>query len=1215
MRLPEIKATFVSTNQKFVHLHLHTEFSLLDSMCRVEPLMDSVAGKGMPAVAMTDHMSLFGVVPFFKLAAARGLKPIVGCELDVEGFIATGKAAAKEPFHLVVIAENKEGYRNILKLVTKALTREDTQKGRVTMQDISLHTKGLVALSGCPRCEIAGVLVRQGPRAAARAASQYAELFGKGNWFLEISRHGTPGEKTLNDFLEAQAASQKIPLVATNDVHYLKPEDAEAHDTLVAIRAGTNLDDPSLARLGTKEFYLKSPPEMAELFKDFPEALHNAVELSQRCDVDISLAGFHLPGFKVSPGHTARSYLRAKCEEGLSRRYLPAALPQAQERLARELTVVSDKGLSGFFLVVWDLVRFARSQGIPVGPGRGSSVGSIISYSLGMTDVDPIKFNLVFERFLTHARQGLPDIDVDIGHKERDRVVDYLAGKYGQDHVAHIATLDTMAARSAIRDAGRALAIEDKIVDRVAGAIPGAMYMTIDTALRESPALAKMYTGDERAKALVERARQIEGLPRHASVHAAGILITDAPLTDYVAIQKLQSGEMIAQITKDPVDELGLLKIDLLGLRFLTALHEALVLVREQRGVKLDIDVIPLDDKATYCLIAEGKTLGVFQLESTGMQDLLKRLKPDTFEDIIAVLSLYRPGPIGGGLVDRYIARRHGREPVSYPHAMLEPVLKETFGVILYQEQVMEVAKVIAGFSLEEADALRDAVSHRRPAELVSMRQRFVTGAMDRGVEGEDADRVFNLLLHFGGFGYNKSHSVAYALTTCRTAYMMTHFPAEYITALLNSNLGFVDRMRNYVAVARERNVCFLLCDVNKSEVDFTVEGEAIRAGLGIVKHIGEGTAKAIVAERLKRGEFSSLTDFYSRMQGIVNRQGMEGLVRAGAFDSVGLKRLQMLAILGQIVRTVSDRGGEAERRGLSEGTQGEGKAGGRRSAEERGAAEHARAEGRGTGGELGLKLEQQVGECVPVPEMSEAPRAELRVMEREATDLFIIQHPMHERENSLKQMGIMTVEEALGAAEKERVSVAGFVAEYRRVRTKQSRLMAFLTLRDETGTIEVVVFPSVFSRVARTTEGSRGASLSMSWARDEALVVSGTIEKKETAKIFCYSLEPLATVRERFYSTGVLEVRLPEGFKNYSKLKNTLLSSPGNSDVRVGWRQTEFSFAEDVKETAEGAREEAKMEIQSLRKLKVHITEELVSEVQALVGKENVSIVTKQGG
>jgi DNA polymerase-3 subunit alpha len=1167
---------------RFVHLHLHTEYSLLDSVCRIEPLIESVAEKGMEAVAMTDHMSMFGVIPFVKEARAKGIKPIIGCELDVEGFVTGGKSAKKGLFHIVLLAENKEGYTNLLKLVTKALTREDDLKGRVTPHEISSHNKGLIALSGCPRCEVACVFFRQGSKAASRLISQYGELFGKGNWFLEISRHDIAEEGKLNSFLVAQSASLGIPLVAANDVHYLESADAEAHDTLLAIQATTRLDDPSRTRLGPPEFYLKSPEEMGELFQDIPQALRLTNELANRCNVNILLGGVHLPGFKVSPSHTARSYLRAKCAEGLVRRFPPAVLPQAKERLERELTVVSDKGLSGYFLVVWDLVRFARSQGIPVGPGRGSSVGSLISYCLGITDVDPIKFNLVFERFLTHARQGLPDIDVDICHKDRDRVVEYLTKKYGRDHVAHIATLDTLAARSAIRDAGRALAVEEKLVDRVASAIPGAMSMTIDIALRESLSLAKLYVGDERVKTLVDRAKQIEGLPRHPSVHAAGILITDSPLTGYIALQKLSSGEVIAQITKDPVDELGLLKIDLLGLRFLTALYEAAVLVRRHRDSKLEVASIPLDDKATYSLIAEGRTLGVFQLESTGMQDLLKRLKPDRFEDVVAALSLYRPGPLGGGLVDKYIARRHGREPVSYPHPMLETVLEETFGVILYQEQVMEVARVIASFSMEEADGLRVAVSRRRPGELVSMRQRFVTGAMDKGVEGEDADRIFNLLLHFGGYGFNKSHSVAYALTTFRCAYMMTHFPMEYITALLNSNLGFVDRMRNYIAIARERNVSLLLCDVNKSDVEFTLEGDAIRAGLAIVKHVGETSARAIVSERRASGDFASLTDFCSRMQGKINRQGIESLVRAGAFDFTGLKRSQMLAVLGQIVRNVSN--GSAPQK--AEGDEQV---------------------------ELRLTGKRRVGECVPIPEMPEFSTVELRAMERDATDLFIIQHPLHERENLFKQMGIMTVGEALEAPDKERVSVAGFMVEYRRVRTKKSSLMAFLTLRDDTGTIEVVVFPSVFARVARATEGARGTSLSMSWARDEALVVRGTIEKKESTKIFCYALEPFETVRERFFSSGVLEIRLPDGFKNYSKLKNAILSSPGSSDVRVGWRQTEFNFAEEAESSAQEAHEETRIEIDSLRRLTVHISDELVAEVEVVVGKGNVGVVTKR--
>ncbi|MFH0777962.1 MAG: DNA polymerase III subunit alpha, partial [Candidatus Eisenbacteria bacterium] len=1034
----------------------------------------------------------------------------------------------------------------------------------------------------CLCSEVSSVFWRNGSRAAARLVSAYRELFGKHNYYLEICRHSIKRESRLNDFLISQSASYGIPLVATNDVHYLEPQDARTHDILLAIGAGTHLDDPKRRRLGSEEFFLRSPGEMQGLFPDLPAALAATVELSQRCSVNLGLGSARLPGFRISPGHTSRSYLRTRCEEGLSRRYASEeALTAARDRLEHELEAVAERGLSGYFLVVWDLVRFARSQKIPVGPGRGSSVGSIIAYCLGITDVDPIKYGLVFERFLSRERAGPPDIDVDLCHKCRDQVVQYLVKKYGRQCVAQIATLDTLAPRSAVRDAGRVLGIDQEIIDRVAGALPAGSSATVEGALRESIPLAKMYGGDERARVILDAARSIEGLPRHPSVHAAGVVITDAPLTDYVALERLASGEVIAQITKGPVEDLGLLKIDLLGLRFLSALYEAVSLVKTHRKTALEVNSIPLDDEATYSLIADGKTLGVLQLESSGMQDLLRQLRPEKLEDIIAMLSLYRPGPIGGGLVDKFVDRRHGREPVVYPHPMLEDVLRETFGVVLYQEQAMDIARVMAGFSMEEADGLRLAIARRRPGDLASMRHRFLTGAIEKSVDAGAAEEVFNLLLHFGGFGFNKSHSAAYALTTYRCAYMMVHFPREYITALLNNNFGFIERMRNYMAVARERNESFLPCDVNRSRAEFTLDGEGIRVGLAVVKHVGETSARDIVSERERWGSFSSLTSFCGRMEGKLNRQGIESLIKAGALECIGLRRSQMLAVLGQVLR-IAGGGGAGE-------TSGDG------------------ADGSREQFELGLRERVRQGECVEVPDMPEFAHAQLRKMERDATDLFMREHPLRDREHLLKQTGLITIDEALRAENGQTVSVAGFLAEFRRVRTKTSRRMAFLTLRDETAKIEAVVFPSVYEKMAAGSDGAKSKPLSMSWGRDEPIFVSGRIKKEDdSTKILCESVEPLTEALERFYSQGVLEIGLPEGFKNYSKLKNALLSSPGNSEVRIGLRQTALRFEEA------GEADELKAETDALRRHKVELSAELLTEVERIVGKGNARIVSR---
>jgi len=1168
----------MSTEHGFVHLHLHTEYSLLDGMCRIGPLMDAVLQRGMNAVAMTDHLSFFGVVPFVKEALARGVKPIVGCELEILGLASgdrarqpakecqSGRTAATRTHHIVLLAENNEGYTNLLKLVSKALTREDDLRGCVTAEDVSGLRAGLIGLSGCLRCEVATTFFKKGAKPAARLISSYKELFGSGNWFLELSRHGADGEKDLNAFLVSQSAAQGVELVATNDVHYLDKAEAPAHEVLLAIQTATHLGDPDRVKLGSREYYLKSADEMRELFKDAPHAVALTSEIANRCRVNLAFGTQHLPNFYVSPGQTARSYLKMKCEQGLRERFPEEQRASARERLEHELNVVADKGLSGYFLVVWDLVRFAKSKRIPVGPGRGSSVGSLISYCLGITEVDPIKHNLVFERFLTRERTGLPDIDVDLCHKCRDEVVKYLVDKYGPEHVAHIATLDTLAPRSAVRDAGRALGIDDDVIDRVAGAIPGGSIDTIEEALRESVSLSRIYDTDDRGRQLMDSARAIQGLPRHASVHAGGILITDAPLTRYVALQKLQSGETIAQITKDPIEELGLLKIDLLGLRFLTALHEAADLVRKRKGVKFEVSEIPLDDAAAYELIASGSTHGVFQLESAGMQDLLRKLKPARFEDIAVVISLFRPGPIGGGLLDKYIARRHGREEVSYPHPLLEPVLRETYGVVLYQEQVMEVARVLADFTMEEADVLRSAITGRKPSQLAAMRHRFVSGAIEKGVEMETAESVFELLLHFGRFGYNKSHSVAFALTTYRCAYMMTHHTSEYVTTLLNNNFGFVERMRNYMAVARERDVEFLPCDANKGGAEFTLEDGSIRAGLAVVKHVGEASAKAIVTEREAGGEFGSFSDFCARTRDTLSRQAVESLIKAGALDFTGLKRSQMAAVLNQVLKAASD---EAEGVSVAESGQ----------------------------IELGLRLKRRTSEFLEIPEMEEWPQEQLRAKEWEATDLYINQHPLRDRAGLLRQMGVLSVEQALAAEDGARVSVAGILSEYRRVRAKNGKPMAFLTVRDETGVIEVVVFPTVFEKLARVEHGKAKAP-SISLTRDEPLVVTGRIQVQENAKIICDHLEPLDAVQERFYATGVLELSLRASFKNFSKLKNALLSAPGNSEVKLELAPADRSVADDVR-----------AEIESLKRHRVQLSDELLADVEKLVGKGHVRV------
>ena len=794
----------------FVHLHNHTCYSLLDGVSKIDDLFTQVESLGMKAVAITDHGVMYGVIDFYKQAKKRGIHPIIGCEVYLAPRSRFDRVVGVDdsPFHLVLLAENNQGYQNLLRLVSAAWLEGFYYKPRVDWELLKKYGEGLIALSACLAGEIPSLLLANKKEAALEKALFYQDVFGKNNFYLELMDHGLENQPEVNQGLIQISKQTGIPLVATNDVHYLRREDAHIQDVLLCIQTGKTLTDETRMRFETDEFYLKPASEMQLLFGDYPQALKNTVLIAERCQVDIAFGENHLPPFQVPKGFNVDTYLRKLAEAGLVKRY-GETTTEAKARLDFELEIIKNMGYSSYFLIVWDFIRFAKRQGIFVGPGRGSAAGCLVSYCLEITDVDPLKYGLLFERFLNPARVSMPDIDIDFCFERRGEVIDYVMQKYGEERVAQIITFGTLAARAAIRDAGRAMNIPLSLVDKIAKMVPPEPGMTLARALEVAPELAEIVQTEPQVKKLLDIAQSLEGIPRHAGTHAAGLVIAAEPLVNYVPLQRTAEGLVCTQFAKETIEEIGLLKMDLLGLRTLTVINNAVSMVRESKQVDLDLTKIPLDDPLVYDLLSRGDTIGVFQLESSGLRALLKDLKPANFEDVIALVALYRPGPLGSGMVDDFIKRRHQEVEISYLHPLLEPILKNTYGVIIYQEQVMRVASDLAGFSLGEADLLRRAMGKKQPEVINSLRKKFIAGAISRKIPGKTADQIFDLLEYFAGYGFNKSHSAAYALLAYQTAYLKAHYPVEFMAALLTSVIETKDRVPFYIEECRQKVLKF----------------------------------------------------------------------------------------------------------------------------------------------------------------------------------------------------------------------------------------------------------------------------------------------------------------------------------------------------------------------------------------------------------------------
>jgi DNA polymerase-3 subunit alpha len=1083
---------------EFVHLHVHTSYSLLDGACRIPDLTEHAARLKFPALAITDHGAMFGVVDFYKNARSSGIKPIIGQEF----YVAPGSRFDKQPdengetaYHLVLLARDMTGYLNLIKLSSASFLEGFYRRPRIDMEILKQHSDGLVALSACLKGEVAYRLLKGDESGAGAAAGRYRDLFGE-NYFLEIQHNGLKEQEKANEGIVRISKDQDIGLVATNDVHYLRREDTRMHDVLLCIQTGKTISEEDRMRMDAQELYLKSAEEMEVHFRDYPAALTNTVAIAERCNLEIPMGKTHLPRFPVPDGMTEESYLAEQVRAGFERR-MEIVLEQVQEeqreeilelyrtRLGSELETITGMGFPGYFLIVWDFIKHARDMGIPVGPGRGSAAGSLVAFSLAITDIDPIRYGLLFERFLNPERISLPDIDVDFCMDRRDEVIRYVSEKYGEDRVAQIITFGTMAARGAIRDVGRALDMSYAEVDRIAKMVPEIIGIKLTSAIEQEPQLKEGMRKDKRFAELIELAQKMEGLHRHASTHAAGVVISDAPLTQHVPLYRnAKDDNILTQFAMKELEGVGLVKFDFLGLRTLTLLQNSVELVNRYRAEReqelLDMDRVDLSDADTYRLLSAGDTDGVFQLESSGMKDLLIKMKPECFEDLIALVALYRPGPLGAGMVTDFINRKHGRQEIAYEFPELSGILSETYGVIVYQEQVMRVAVELAGYSPGEADNLRRAMGKKLPEEMEKQRERFLEGCRKQGISDKKAGSIFDNLAYFAGYGFNKSHSAAYALLAYRTAYLKAHYPAQFMAALLTSEMDNSDKVTQHIGVAKDMGIRLLAPEINQSEIQFSVEGEDIRFGLGAVKNVGNAALEEILARKSDGGPFSSLGDFASRVDlRKVNRRVIESLIKAGAFDGFEGHRAQFLAFLDKAM----ERGQKAQRDRIN--------------------------------GQItmfdGTLQETVHGELPDVEQWSEQQRL---LFERESLGFYISGHPMEKYRKEMERYVTVDLGRLDELSEGQEVRVAGMKQSIREINTKKGDRMAFLTLEDLHGNAEVIIFSDVFKEAgpALTSEGP--------------FVLQGVVDSDgEKPKIKAQKLELLEDYRKQI--TSVIQINL----------------------------------------------------------------------------------------
>ncbi len=1017
----------------FVHLHLHSEFSLLDGACKLSDIVAKAVEYNMPAVAVTDHGNMFAAISFYSKAIAAGIKPIIGSEVYLapkSRFDKSVDNGLPVAFHLVLLCRDEVGYKNLIQLSTKAVFEGFYRYPRIDKELLKEHSEGLIGLSACIKGEIPHYILKGREDLAEASLKEYLDIFGRDNFYLEVQENGIPEQRLANRGLVNLARKYGVKLVATNDVHYMMPEHARAHEILLCIQTQTNIHDPKRMKMNSDKFYFTSPEEMKERFRDIPESVLNTREVAERCHVLLEFGKNHMPVFSPPNGMTSRDYLWKLCMEGLKRRYPdPKDREKVLERLKFEFSIIERMGYINYFLIVWDFVRYAKENSIPVGPGRGSAAGSMVSYLLGITSIDPLKYGLLFERFLNPERVSMPDIDIDFCYENRQRVIDYVVERYGRNSVAQIITFGTMQARAVVRDVARALALPYSLADRIAKMIPPSL--SLKEALEVESDLRKIYTESVEVKELIDIAMVLEGLTRHASTHAAGVVIADKPLTEYVPLYKNRDQVCTAYEMKS-LEKIGLLKMDFLGLKTLTVIEKTLNFVESRTGVRPDIDAISLEDEKTFQLLKSGRTKGVFQLESAGMRDLLVRMQPDKFEDIIALLALYRPGPIGSGMLEDFVQRKKGLTEITYLHPKLEPILKETYGVILYQEQVMQIASSLAGFSLAQADLLRRAMGKKIPEVMEEQRSAFIEGCIKNGVEQEIAEKIFDLIEFFSGYGFNKSHSTAYAIVSYRTAYLKANYPVEFMAAILTSEFNNTDKLVEYLKEARSMGIEILPPDVNKSEYGFSVEEGRIRFGLGGIKNVGSSAIEDILREREENGPYKDLEDFCLRINGKkVNRKVIESLIKAGAMDCFGLSRRAMFESLEDVLSLAMTQKKDV------------------------------------LIGQMSL-FDKKIskGKNPVLGNKDEWSEHELLGYEKETLGFYFSGHPLTRYENVLTHLKADPIQSLEQIKDSQISIIVGVVSgvTIKLVRDKSDK-MAFISLEDLTGEIEVICFPSVLRR------------------------------------------------------------------------------------------------------------------------------------------------------
>ena len=1120
----------------FVHLHVHTEYSLLDGACRIDQIMERVKELGQSAIAITDHGVMYGCIDFYKAAKAAGIKPIIGCEVYVarRGMDDRIHGIDNDPYHLVLLCENRKGYENLCYLVSQAFIHGFYGKPRVDLNLLREYHEGLIATSACLAGAVPQYLMSEDYEAAKAYALQLADIFGPEHFYLELQDHGIDEQLAVNQGILRLARETGLPLIVTNDAHYLRREDAETQDVLLCIQTGKTVDEPNRMKFQTQEFYLKSEEEMRSLFPNCEEAFENTVRIADMCNLEFTFHEYHLPAFPVPEGYTNEEFFRKLCMDGFRERYVNPPR-EYMDRLEYEIGVISHMGYVNYYLIVWDFIRFAKESGIPVGPGRGSGAASIVAYCMHITEVDPMKYALIFERFLNPERVSMPDFDTDFCQERRGEVIAYVMRKYGSDHVAQIATFGTMAARGAIRDVGRALNFTYAETDVVAKLVPSTPHITLKDAMEVSPKLKEMYDGDERVKKLIDTAMRLEGMPRNTSTHAAGVVITADPVYTYVPLSR-NDDTIVTQYTMTTIEELGLLKMDFLGLRNLTVIDDA-----EKEIQKLEPDFrianVPDDDAGTFAMLAEGKTQGIFQLESAGMTGVCVNMKASSIEDITAIVALYRPGPMDS--IPKFIECKMHPEKVTYKTPLLKPILEVTYGCIVYQEQVIEIFRSLAGYSMGQADNIRRAISKKKTKIIMADRKTFVygdperniPGAVAKGVPEDVAQSVYDEIVDFGDYAFNKAHSVCYAVVAYQTAYLKCHYPKEYMAALMTSVLDSAAKISGYIAECKELNIPVLPPDLNHSDDHFTVEGNAIRFGLGAVKNVGHGLIRTLVSKRAEGGSFRSLEDFLQRMgEGELNKRAVENFIKCGAMDCFGHHRSELLAVYDQMMDAVAS----TRKKNLD-----------------------------GQMGLFSMLEDSDAAVSIPIPRKEELSRAELMAMEKETTGIYISGHPMDDYRPYLKNTHVIPIGDLMDEESKYQdeqiVSVAGVVQSVKMKTTRNNSMMAYVTVEDDTAAIEMLAFSNVLSQY--------GGYLK----ENNAVVVTGklSIRDEKEPQIVVNRARPISDYADgsvpeepqaRPQQNGTLYLRIPsEGDPVLRKVKAILNMFPGTCGAVLYFADTKI--------------------------------------------------------